>query len=252
MTVVLGPGLVVAIVVLLALAMLASRIERLGLERQQLVGAVRAVLQLSAVSLVVTAAVSQVYWAALFSLAMFVVAVRTTTTRVKVTQAWPWAALAMLAGIIPVLATIFASGAAPINGITIIALSGIVIGNMMTSHTLVGRRSFAHLRDNHDLYEACLALGVRRRNAIDFLIRPVIADALVPHLDTTKTVGLVTLPGAFIGVLLGGGSPIQAGITQVLVMISIMTGQTLTVVTATALIRQARLLPPDLKAALQP
>jgi len=33
------------------------------------------------------------------------------------------------------------------------------------------------------------------------------ALALVPGLDQTRTVGLVTLPGAFVGVLLAGASP---------------------------------------------
>jgi putative ABC transport system permease protein len=33
---------------------------------------------------------------------------------------------------------------------------------------------------------------------------------------------LVTLPGAFIGVLLGGGSAVQAGATQVLVLIALL------------------------------
>jgi putative ABC transport system permease protein len=32
----------------------------------------------------------------------------------------------------------------------------------------------------------------------------------------------VTLPGAFVGVLLGGATPIQAGATQVLVLIALL------------------------------
>ncbi len=44
----------------------------------------------------------------------------------------------------------------------------------------------------------------------------------MPVLDQTRTVGLVTLPGAFVGVLLGGGGPIQAGVTQLVVLVSLL------------------------------
>lgn len=62
----------------------------------------------------------------------------------------------------------------------------------------------------------------------------------------------MTLPGAFIGVLLGGGSPAQAAAAQVLVLVGIMAAQSITAVTAERFIREARLLPPDLRAALRP
>lgn len=75
-------------------------------------------------------------------------------------------------------------------------------------------------------------------------------EALLPGLDQTCTVGLVTLPGAFVGVLLGGGTPVQAGAAQVLVLFGLLATQTLTGVVAHQLIRHALLLPPDLRASL--
>ena len=54
------------------------------------------------------------------------------------------------------------------------------------------------------------------------ICRPTAGQALVPALDQTRTVGLVTLPGAFVGVMLGGGSAAQAGATQVLVLIALL------------------------------
>jgi putative ABC transport system permease protein len=70
---------------------------------------------------------------------------------------------------------------------------------------------------------------------------------LVPALDQTRTVGLVTLPGAFVGVLLGGGTPIQAGAAQVMVLIGLLAAETITVVVAHHLMATARLLPIDLR-----
>jgi putative ABC transport system permease protein len=69
-------------------------------------------------------------------------------------------------------------------------------------------------------------------------------------LDQTRTVGLVTLPGAFVGVLLGGGSPIQAGATQVIVLVGLLAAETITIVVAYQLIKASRLLPPDLRSRL--
>ena len=40
----------------------------------------------------------------------------------------------------------------------------------------------------------------------------------MPGIDQNRTVGLVTLPGAFVGVLIGSGDPVQAGAAQVLVL----------------------------------
>jgi putative ABC transport system permease protein len=71
-------------------------------------------------------------------------------------------------------------------------------------------------------------------------------------MDQTRTVGLVTLPGAFVGVLLGGGSPVQAGAAQIIVLVGLLATQSITVVVAGLLIRSARLLPADLKERLIP
>lgn len=247
-----GPGLAIALVLLVAVAVVASLAGRVRLERQIVIASLRAVGQLAVVSLVITAAVQHLAGAAAFVLLMFVVAVVTTTGRVDARRAWPWTVLAMLAGVVPVLGIVFASGAAPLNGITLISLAGIVIGNMMTAHTLAGRRCFAELRSNIPTYEAALSLGLPRSDAIGEVIQPVVAESLIPNLDQTRTVGLVTLPGAFIGVLLGGGSPLQAGAAQVLVLLGIMAGQGVTVTVAALLMRSGRLLPADLAARLRP
>lgn len=252
MTVDVGWGLALAIVLLVALGVAATTWGRVPLGRQQVVAAVRAIVQLAAVSGIVTLAVQTLWGGFAFLLVMLAVAVWTTTGRVGVRDCWPWTALALLAGIVPVLAIVFATGASPLNGITVVALGGIVTGNMMTAHTLVGRRVFQELEATIPQYEAALAIGLTRSEAIGLLVERVLPEALIPNLDQTRTVGLVTLPGAFIGVLLGGGSPIQAGAAQLLVLVGIMAGQSVTVVTAGRLVRAGRILPAKLRATLHP
>lgn len=252
MTVNLGVGLAIALALLVTLAVCASLVGRLGLAREQVVAAVRAVVQLTVIALVVTWAVSTWWGGVAFACAMFTIGVWTTAGRVGVRARMPWVALAMACGVLPVLAIVFLTGAAPFNGVTVVALGGIVAGNMMTAHTLLGRRVFAELRQGHGSYEAALSLGFVRRDAVGLVIDRVLKEALVPNIDQTRTVGLVTLPGAFIGVLLGGGSPVQAGAAQVLVLIGIMAGQACTVTAAAELVRRGRIIPADLVPALHP
>ncbi|MFD8012412.1 ABC transporter permease, partial [Streptomyces sp. NPDC059762] len=61
-----------------------------------------------------------------------------------------------------------------------------------------------------------------RRHARLEVARAAASDALLPALDQTRTVGLVTLPGAFVGMLLGGASPLTAGAVQVFVLIALL------------------------------
>jgi putative ABC transport system permease protein len=158
--------------------------------------------------------------------------------------------LAILAGTAPVLAIVLASGSVPPVGIAVIPVAGIVIGNAMTAHTLVGRRTFAALREENAQYEAALSVGLQPAHAITEIIHRRAPEALHPGLDQVRTTGLVTLPGAFIGVMLGGGTPVQAATTQVLVLFGVMAAQTVTVVVAERLIAARRLLPDDLRAEL--
>lgn len=247
-----GVGLLIALAALLAIALAASALGRLGQGRPITVAAGRAVIQLGIVSLIITAALSRVLWSLLFALVMFAVATATTARRVGATRAWPWAAMAVAAGVVPVLVVIFTSGAVPFNGPSLVPFAGIVIGGAMNAHSLAGRRAFAALRDERGSYEAALSLGFLRADAISEVVHRLLPEALVPGLDQTRTVGLVTLPGAFVGVLLGGGSPVQAGAAQVLVLVGLLAAQTLTVMVEHRLIRAARLLPPDLASSLQP
>jgi putative ABC transport system permease protein len=236
----------IALVVLLGLALLAHRASGYGLERPVLVAAVRACLQLGIVALLITAVVDSLALSSLLVVVMFAMGVLTTTRRVEAPKAWPYAALAMACGVLPVVVVVLATGTIPAKGIAIIPIVGIVVGNAMTAHTLVGRRAFAALREEQPQYEASLSLGLFPAQAISENVHRRAPEALLPGLDQVKTSGVVTLPGAFIGVMLGGGSAVQAATAQVLVLFGIMAAQTITVGVAERLIGARLLVPRDL------
>ena len=140
----------------------------------------------------------------------------------------------------------------PLSPASLIPVAGIIIGNIMSGHTLACRRFFADLREGIGIFEAGLAVGFPRRDAIALVTEPSVTESVLPTVDRTATVGLVTLPGAFVGVLLGGGSALQAGAAQALVLIGILAGQAVTVIVAHELIKGAKLLPEDLTGKLHP
>ena len=239
-----------ALALLLGLALVAHLVAGYGLERSAMIAGVRALAQLSIVALLIKAVIDNLALSWVFVLAMFSMGVLTTSKRIEAPRAWVWSAAAMAAGVTPVLVIVLGSGAVPFKGIAIIPIAGIVVGNAMTANTLVGRRAFAALREERPQYEASLSLGMRPADAIDLSIHRRAPEALLPGLDQVSTTGLVTLPGAFIGVMLGGGSPVQAATAQVLVLFGIMAAQTIAVLVAERLIEGRRLLPADLRVSL--
>ena len=242
-----GPALAVALVLLLALAVTVSWLGGLQQERQLGTAALRATIQLVVVALVITAVLGHVVWSILFGVFMLGVATITSSRRIEAPRAWPWVGVAIASGVLPTLVVIFASGAVPFTGAALVPVAGIIIGGGMTASSLTGRRVFAALHDDLGTFEAGLALGLTRPESFDEVIGRHLPEALVPGLDQTRTVGLVTLPGAFVGVLLGGGTPVQAGAAQLLVLIGLLATQTITVVVASRLVRSGRLLPTDLR-----
>ena len=240
--------LAVVLTLLVGVAVVSSRLAGLAVEREQLVAAIRAVVQLAVVALVIAAVMKSLWWSLGFVLLMFVVATLTSHRRMSVPSGQlPWVALAIASGAVPVIATCLGSGVIPLNGAGVIPIAGIVMGGAMTASTLAGRRAFDELSDHHGAYEAAIALGLPSPSAAYLVIQPTAREALTPGLDQTRTVGLVTLPGAFVGVLLGGGTAVEAGAAQVLVLIGLLAAQAITTASLLRLIATGRVVRKDLR-----
>ena len=125
-------------------------------------------------------------------------------------------------------------------GIVIIPVTGILLGGCLTATTLAGRRAVDELVQRAGEVEAALALGFTPRDAALEICRPAVAQALAPALDQTRTVGLVTLPGAFVGMLLGGASPIQAGIVQLVMLVALLAAEAVAIIVTIELAARGR------------
>ncbi|MDX6331037.1 MAG: UDP-glucose/iron transport system permease protein, partial [Streptomycetaceae bacterium] len=176
--------------------------DRESYARPMVTAGLRAAVQLGAVALLIGWVVR--HQAALlgFVVLMYTVAVRTAGRRITADRTWWWAAVPMAAGAFPVVALLVLTGLLPLDGIALIPVAGILIGGALSSTVLAGRRALDELRVRHGEVEAAMALGLLDREARLEIARPAASTALVPGIDQTRTAGLVTLPGAFVGMLL--------------------------------------------------
>ncbi|MGW0701248.1 ABC transporter permease [Streptomyces sp. NPDC002867] len=227
--------------VLLAVAATVAALAHLGRSRAIAVAGVRAAAQLAVVSLAIGWVVRAVPLLLAFLLLMYAVAVRTAGRRITVNSTWWWAALPIAAGVLPVVAALLLTGLVPVKGITLVPVTGILIGGALTATVLGGRRALDELAQRRGEVEAGLALGLPDRDARMEVAREPASDALLPGLDQTRTVGLVTLPGAFVGMLLGGASPVEAGAVQLFVLVALMAVQAVAVAVVLELVARGRL-----------
>jgi putative ABC transport system permease protein len=218
--------LAVGVVVLVALAMLILRIGEVDLGYAPLLAVLRGAVQLAAVGLALRGVLTQPWTVALALLVMLGTATWTASGRLRaLPRTLPAVITACAAGAGLALVVVFGLGVLPFQARYLVALGGIVIGNTMTGATLTGRHLIAGIRARRDEVEAWLSIGATTRQAVRDVARKAAAEALVPALDQTRTTGLVTLPGAFIGALLAGASPIQAARFQLVVLAAIVASQ---------------------------
>ncbi len=103
-------------------------------------------------------------------------------------------------------------------------------------YRVAARRALAALQTRIGEVGAALSLGFGDRDARLMVISASAPDALLPNVDQARTAGLVTLLGAFVGVLLATG-----GAVQVLVLVGLLLSQTCAVAVTIELAARGRI-----------
>lgn len=212
----------------------------LGDGKAELWATARATVQLGVVGLLITLVLGSWWLTVGFVLLMTSVAAYTSGGRMSVRARW-WALLPIALGAWPLTAALLLVGLLPLEPISLVPTAGILIGNAMTATTLAGRRALESLTARRGELEAALSIGLLPRDAALLVARNSAKLALVPGLDQTRTVGLVTLPGAFVGTLLGGASPLEASALQLVVLVGILLVQSIAVAITLELVVTGRL-----------
>lgn len=208
--------------ILIAVAVGVSLWRHLGLERSVVWAALRALVQLLIVGWALRLVVDEddpLVFSWLWLAVMISFASYTTWRRAKdVPSVLPLSLIAYAASAAVTLGVLFGFGVYPVEGRTIVPLSGMVVGNSLAATVLVARRLFASVEDQRADIEGRLALGLSAREAFQPHLRESLRTALIPQIESTKAVGIVFLPGAMVGLILAGVDPVDAVRVQLSVM----------------------------------
>lgn len=220
--------LVLGVSALAAIAILALSWAGVPQQRAVVTAVLRAAAQLSIVALALHGVFEAPWAAAAVVAVMLAIAVWTASRRLAdLPGALGAVALACFAGSAVSIGLIVGTPILERNVRFLVAVSGIIIGGTMTACTLAGRRLVQGIRERRDEVEGWLALGATPRQAVRDVARRAVFEAMVPALDQTRTVGLVTLPGAFVGALVGGASAAGAAQFQVVVLAGLLCAEAL-------------------------
>lgn len=193
---------------------------------------VRAAAQLALLVLVLRWVLTSTGWVAAWLAVMAIVATLTSARRIGWdARAIVTAAAAVTGSATGALLTVFGTGALALDPQYLLALGGITLGGVMTVTTLTGRHTLELLAEHRAEIEGLLALGATMRQATSRFRARAIRTALIPSFDQTRSTGLVTLPGAFVGAVFAGADPLEAGLFQVAVLASIAFGGTIAAIT---------------------
>lgn len=212
---------------LMAMAIAVSSRNGLGLEKDLLVGTIRAALQLFAVGLLLTVLFQNEHpvWVLGLIGIMVLVAGWTAARRIAHGPGTPvlfgYATLAVLVSGLVVLVPVFTLVIRPARWYEarlLIPISGMILSNAMNGVALVFERVFASIHDDAAAVEQLLSLGASPREAVERHTRAAMNAALRPTINGLLTVGLVALPGMMTGQIVSGTDPGQAVRYQLVIM----------------------------------
>lgn len=210
-----------AALILVLLAVLISRWQRVDLERHILIATVRAFVQLIAIGYALDFVFQGQHPAFIFIIVAVMILVATSTSGQRgkgIPNATAIAFVSISAGALLTLGLLIVLGIFSFTPRDIIPIGGMVVGNSMNVCSLVMARLRDEIKTQRGLIESALALGATQRQAIGPHLRRALQSGMTPVVDSTKTIGLVQLPGAMTGMILAGASPLEAVQLQIIVM----------------------------------
>lgn len=206
---------------LVAVALALSLLERLGLEKDIGVAVVRSFVQLAAIGFVINFifGLESLGPVVLLLAVMVLFAAATSAKRGRgVPRAFGIALLAVGTAAVATLGLLLMLQIVEPTARYLIPLGGIVIGNTMNTTSLTLTRIRDDLSEQRLKVESALALGATSRQAVSPPLKTALQRSMIPLIDSTKTAGLVFLPGAMAGMIIGGADPLEAVRLQIVVL----------------------------------
>ena len=212
--------------------------QRLHLTRELIIAALRAGVQLVAVGALLLVIFARAglpgafAWIAIMILIAGQVAGHRGTSLPRARAA---ATAGVATGSVITLGTLLALGIISTQARVVVPFGGMIVSGAMQASGVTLRRLREDVHNGRSAIEARLCLGLPAREAFLPHQRSALRTALLPAIDSTKVVGLISLPGAMTGLILAGVDPLTAIRYQIVVMYMLLAA------TALAALATARL-----------
>ncbi|MEV5834605.1 iron export ABC transporter permease subunit FetB [Nocardia sp. NPDC052112] len=228
------PGAATSLVLVALAAAIAYR-QRLHLTRELLIAAARAAAQLVTVGAILlilfrhTGLPGALAWVVL----MVLVAGQVAGRRGKgVPRARRAATIGVGTGSAITLGALILFQVISTQARVVVPVGGMIVSGAMQATGIALRRLHEDARTARPAIEARLCLGLSAREAFLPHRRSALRTALIPTIDATKVVGLISLPGAMTGLILAGVDPLTAIRYQIVVMYMLLAATALAALTA--------------------
>ncbi|SHI68437.1 putative ABC transport system permease protein [Geosporobacter subterraneus DSM 17957] len=197
-----------------------SKVQKLHLEKEILIGTLRAVLQLSAIGFVLKYIFNVnngLLTFVMILIMMFNASYLAAQRGKEIKNSKSIAFYAISAGTITTLGILIAVGSIEYVPSQVIPISGMIVGNSMVAVGLTFKQLRQNYLDKIQEIEVKLSLGASAKEASIGLIRDAVKTGMMPTVDSMKTLGIIQLPGMMTGLILAGVSPLVAIQYQILV-----------------------------------
>jgi len=227
---------------LMVVLILLSRVRNLGIARELGVAVVRAVVQLMIVVLLIAAVFQSqnLLFVLLILAGMQGIAAATSAKRVsEVKDPLRITLPSIAAGTFVILVVMILLGVMPLQAEFLIPVGSMVTGAAMVTCSLSLDRFMREMATNRLRVETALSLGATWSEAVEPYTRQGIRASLIPSIDRLKTLGIVVLPGAMAGMIIGGVNPVWAAEYQLIIFFMIVGAELISAFVATLLAQQS-------------
>lgn len=130
--------------------------------------------------------------------------------------------ISIAVGSISTITILVLSGVIKYEAYQIIPIGGMIISNSMVALGLSFKQMSSAFKNKREEVETKLSLGADILTSSIEIIRDSIKTGMLPTIDSTKTLGIVSLPGMMTGLILAGTSPVNAIKYQIIVVFMLL------------------------------
>ena len=237
----IGWGQVAASLALVAVAIVLSFLRGVRIENEIAWAVLRSFVQLLALGYVIKAifdARNAAYVVPVLAVMTVFGAITARNRAPGVPHAFPVLLASLAVAVTATIGLALAVGAIHATSRALIPIGGMVIGQAMVASALALSRLEFEIGSASNEIEARLSLGATWRQAVDPILRRSLTAGMLNTIDSTKTAGIVAIPGTTVGMLLGGAAPLDAIRLQLILFYLLVGGVSIaTVLAATLAVR---------------